>query len=128
MHKDLELKLFFNWRCYFHRKKIVILHTNLLLPIYIGLLKKGQTSNKHFSSNRITICKKTYYSFQLYYLYSIWKEQLYKISGSEFYEWLFGPENISGLSRNGPQASNIEVMKCYECVPHAPHYYFPHNK
>ena len=26
--------------------------------------------------------------------------QLYRISGSEFYEWLFGPEKFSGLSRN----------------------------
>lgn len=52
--KHLELNLF-NWRCYFHRKTFVILHTNLLLTIYyIGLLKKGKTSNKHFLSNRIT--------------------------------------------------------------------------
>ena len=31
------------------------------------------------------------------------KGQLYRISGSEFYEWLFGPEKFAGLSRNGPQ-------------------------
>ena len=24
------------------------------------------------------------------------------ISGLEFYEWVFAPENFSGLSRNGP--------------------------
>ena len=30
------------------------------------------------------------------------KDQLYRISRLEFYEWLFGPEKISGLSRNGP--------------------------
>ena len=29
--------------------------------------------------------------------------QLYRISGSQFYEWLFGPEESSGLPRNGPQ-------------------------
>ena len=30
------------------------------------------------------------------------KKQLYRISGSEFYEWLVGPEKFAGLSRNGP--------------------------
>ena len=30
------------------------------------------------------------------------KDQLYTISRSEFYEWLFGPEKFSGLSRNRP--------------------------
>ena len=33
------------------------------------------------------------------------KDQLYRISRSEFYEWLFGPEKFSGLSRNGPLVS-----------------------
>ena len=42
----------------------------------------------------------SYYYF--YSLYNIWKDQLYRISLSEFYEWLFWPENFSGLSRNGP--------------------------
>ena len=35
-------------------------------------------------------------------LYNIWKDQLYRISRSYFYKWLFGPEKFSGLSRNGP--------------------------
>ena len=30
------------------------------------------------------------------------KDQLYRISRSEFYECLYGPEKFSGLSRNGP--------------------------
>ena len=30
------------------------------------------------------------------------KGQLFKISGSEFYEWLFGPEKFSGLYRRRP--------------------------
>ena len=34
--------------------------------------------------------------------YNIWKDQLHRISGSECYECLFGPETFSGLSRNGP--------------------------
>ena len=36
-------------------------------------------------------------------LHNIWKDQLYRISGSQFYEWLFGPEKFSELSRNWPQ-------------------------
>ena len=42
--------------------------------------------------------------FNLCSLYNIWKDQLYIISGSELYEWLFGPEKFSGLSRNRPLA------------------------
>ena len=42
--------------------------------------------------------------FYFYPLYNIWKDQLYRISSSEFYEWLFGPGKFSGLSRNGPLA------------------------
>ena len=34
-------------------------------------------------------------------LYNIRKDQLYRISRSYFYKWLFGPEKFSGLSRNG---------------------------
>ena len=40
-------------------------------------------------------------SYFIYSLYNIWKDQLYRISGSEFYEWLFGHEDLSGLPRNG---------------------------
>ena len=40
-----------------------------------------------------------------YSLYNIWKDQLHRVSESEFYGWLFGPEKPSGLSRNGPQDS-----------------------
>ena len=38
--------------------------------------------------------------FYFYSLYNIWKDQLYTISRSQFYKWLFGPEKSSGLSRN----------------------------
>ena len=34
-------------------------------------------------------------------------EKTGRISGSDFYERLFGPEKFSGLSRNGPQDSII---------------------
>ena len=38
--------------------------------------------------------------FNFYSLDNMWQDQLYRISGSEFYEWLFGPVKFSGLSRN----------------------------
>ena len=41
--------------------------------------------------------------FYFYSLYNVWKGQLYRISGSEFYEWLYGTKKFSGLSRNGLQ-------------------------
>ena len=48
--------------------------------------------------------------FNFHYLYNISKDQLYRISGSEFYEWLFEPEKFSGLSRNGPQYPVNDVV------------------
>ena len=41
--------------------------------------------------------------FNFYSLYNIWKDQLYRISGSVFYEWLFGPVKFPGLLRNARQ-------------------------
>ena len=35
-------------------------------------------------------------------LNNTWKNQLYRISGSEYYKWLSGLERFSGISRNGP--------------------------
>ena len=40
--------------------------------------------------------------FVLSYFEIMIKDQLFRISGSQFQKWLFGPENLSGLSRNGP--------------------------
>ena len=34
--------------------------------------------------------------FNFYSLYNIWKDQLYRISGSQFYEWLFGTFSETG--------------------------------
>ena len=39
------------------------------------------------------------------------KDQLYRISMSEFYEWLFGPEKCSWLSRNGPLVKTLAVVE-----------------
>ena len=38
--------------------------------------------------------------FHFYSLYKTWKDQLHRIRGSEFYEWLFGLLKFSGLLRN----------------------------
>ena len=48
----------------------------------------------------IKLCNK----FALSYLEIIVKSQLFRISGSQFLKWLFGPEKFTGLSRNGPLA------------------------
>ena len=53
----------------------------------------------------------TYFNF--YLLYNIWKDQLHRISESEFYQWLFGPEKFSGLSRNGPQILTKQWTKTH---------------
>ena len=48
--------------------------------------------------------------FNFYSLYNIWKDRLHRISGSQFYKWLFGPGKFSGLSRNGPQDLNLDIL------------------
>ena len=40
----------------------------------------------------------------------MWKDKLHRISRLEFYEWLFGPEKLSGLSRNGPLAPDVQSL------------------
>ena len=60
--------------------------------IFFVSLKRRRLEARNFSS---------YFNF--YSLYNISKRQLYRISGLEFYEWLFGSEKFSGLSRNGLQ-------------------------
>ena len=49
------------------------------------------------ASRGMKLCSYIYF----HSLYNIWKDQLYTITLSEFYEWLFGPEKFSELSRNG---------------------------
>ena len=45
--------------------------------------------------------------FCFYSPYNTWKDQLYRISKSEFYEWLFGPENSSGFRGTAPWSDAI---------------------
>ena len=73
-------------------------------------LESPETFREHFGSHNSLCIFKTKASrgtkfssyFRFYSFYNILKDQLDRISGSEFYEWLFGPEKFSGLSRNGP--------------------------
>ena len=44
--------------------------------------------------------------FSLSYLEIIIKDKLFRVSGSQFLKWLFGPEKFTGLSRNGPLVSH----------------------
>ena len=94
-------------RCY----QTTVLGFNLLIFGNWGLfLESSETFWAHFRRhNSVCICTtkasrgtKLCSCFHFYSLYNKWKEQLYRITGSEFYEWLFGPEKISGLSRNRP--------------------------
>ena len=48
--------------------------------------------------------------FYFYSLYNIREDQLYRISRPEFDEWLFGPEKLSGLSRNGPLNRTCDTL------------------
>ena len=54
--------------------------------------------------------------FNFYCLYNIRKDELYRISGSDFYEWLFGLVKFSGLLRNARLDENKKLwswfLKC----------------
>ena len=45
------------------------------------------------------------------------KDQLFKTSGLQFYNWHFGPEKFSGLSINRPQVTNkgpyLQILEWY---------------
>ena len=84
----------------------------VLEVLFRGLfLESPETFRAHFGwHNYLCIFKtKAYWGtklcsyFYFYSLYDIWKDQVCRISRPGFYEWLFGPEKFSGLSRNGPQ-------------------------
>ena len=49
-------------------------------------------SSKRKASRGMKLCS----SFTSYSLYNLWKGQLYRISGSQFYLWLFGLEKVFG--------------------------------
>ena len=53
--------------------------------------------------------------FNFYSLFFKWKDQLYRLSGSESYEWLFGPERFSGLFEK--RAPRLEIWWSRGQVP-----------
>ena len=78
-------------------------------------LESPETFREHFGWHnpfcilkaKVSLGRKLCSCFNFYSLYNIWKAQLYRISLSEFYKWLFGPEKFSELSRNSkPLALN----------------------
>ena len=61
-----------------------------------------------FKSSNFTV------SFPFCYLENMLKDRLSKTSGWQFFKWLFGPEKLSGLLRNGPLARDqgpVEILK-----------------
>ena len=52
---------------------------------------------------------KFYIKSALSHLEIVVKCQLFRISGSRFLKWLFGPEKFTGLSRNGPLATSFYI-------------------
>ena len=94
--------------------KCVCVHLVLFVTIFLTrgpFLESPEPFRAHFgwhnslcifkakASRDTKLCSYLYF----YSLYNIWKDQLYRISGSQFYERLYEPEKFSGLSRNGPQ-------------------------
>ena len=88
----------------------LILKTFLLFP-WSPFLGSPETFRAYFGwhnslcifttkASRGTKLCKVFLNF--YSLYNMWTDQLYRVSRSEFHEWLFGPEKFSGFSRNGP--------------------------
>ena len=86
------------------------------IPLARGLfLKSPETLRAYFG------CHNSFYIFatprfkairprnllSFSYVKNMLKDHLFKTSGFQFNNWLFGPEKFSGLSRNRPQASII---------------------
>ena len=85
------------------------------VPKLFGRISWGQNSLCIFKkkASRATILG-SYFNFDS--LYNIWKDQLYGVNGLEFYEFLFGCEKFSGLSRNGPQNNVLFFFSRSTCV------------
>ena len=83
-----------------------------------AFLETPETFRAHFGChNFLRISKtKTFLGMKFCNKFSLWdleiivKDQLFRLSGSQFLKCLFGPEKFTGLSRNGPQVrSEIEL-------------------
>ena len=73
-------------------------------------LESPETSRAHFGWHNSLCTFKTKASrgttFWRYFnsisLYNVWKDHLYRISGSEFYGWLFGYQTFRDVRETGP--------------------------
>ena len=61
------------------------------------------------SSKKLCSVLRNFAVILIFIPFTTWKDQLYRISGSEFYEWLFGPVRFSGLLRNARQTLRFSV-------------------
>ena len=107
----IYISVFQGWKSFFFIHRIYVLWN---LPFGRTFDKLGpvsqspETFRAHFGwYNSLCIFKtkasritKPYSFFNFRPLCNTWKDQLYRISRSEFYEWVFWPEKSSGLSRN----------------------------
>ena len=82
-------------------------------------LESPETFRAHFGRHNYLCIFKTKASrgmklcsyVNLSFLYNIRTDQLYRVSRSEFHEWVFEPEKFLGLSRNGPQAFETKLSQ-----------------
>ena len=85
-------------------------HLNANIIAWRPFLESPETFRAHFGCHyflrilktKTFSCLKLCNEFALSYLEILVKDKLFRISGSQFLEWLFGPEKFTGLSRNGP--------------------------
>ena len=100
-------------------KKFLPIFSWLLTSLWVLVLPVSWTFRAHFGlHNSLCILKakasrgtKLCIYFNFYSLYNKWKDRLSRTSGSQFYEWLFGPEKFSGRSRHGPLVLPVEKDK-----------------
>ena len=96
-------------------------------------LERPETFRAHFEwhsslcifRTKASRSTKLYSYFNFPSLCNIWKDQLYRISGLEFYEWLFEPKKFSGLSRKGPKKSqSTHSSKSFSIFNRIFHFFF----
>ena len=104
-------------------KRLIVLNCSEVFPVTSLLgLHNSLCIFKTKASRGTKLC--IYFNF--YSLYNIWKDQLHKISGSQFCEWLFGtfdcetgprpflerPGNLSGPKSNSWNYDPLAVKSC----------------
>ena len=111
---------YIRYGCYLRPQKVQAWLSFFALPVGIMLgrglfLESPETFRLYFGWHNCLCIFKTKASrgtklcryFLFLFLLQHMKDQLYRTSRSQFYEWLFGTEKFSGFSRNGPQARAV---------------------